>query len=362
MRKKLYDWGIRALHPVETATHRRYAFNEWGSIENQLKDLGSKGEGGAVLVGRAWNLGDVVASMGLLPAIREAHPESAIVYATSPNYTGLLRPHPLVDCVISCRCMGTLVRACSHSIFKKVYLLHFFREGCSYCGSRIGYRWNHSGLRVEQWPRSGLHIVDAMSRNGGISGEIGRAKLHLDDRAQQSAVKILSPLPSGQRRIALHLYSRVPHKNPSHSWWQEFASRLISELGVQIIIVGGGIEMEQGLPGLDFPEVIDARAGLRVEEMAVLISQCDVFTGPESGPAYIAEAVGTPAIVLKGHYLPPEIVGPRTETTVSVVSPVDCWRGKAVLDSCPRSPSCMESISVEEVMEAAARLLAQSTQ
>jgi len=357
MRKELYDLGVRALHPLRTAEHRRLIAREWEQIEAQLAELGRSVRDGAVLVGRIWNLGDVAASTALLPAIREAHPKAVLVYAASPRYLEFLNDHLLVDRTIPCSCLGQLLRVCSLTVFDKVYLLHFLQEGCSYCASRVSESWNHSGLRVDQWPRSGLHIADAMARNGGIDARPEVMRIAVSQQSRQAAMCILEKAGSDSPRVALHLYSRVEHKNPSRAWWKSLVSRLTNDLGVKIILVGGGPEMERMESGGEMAGVLDPRADLSVAQMAAVIAECDLFIGPESGPAYIAETVGTRAIVLKGHYLPPEIVGPRNDTTVSVVSPVDCWTGKAILDSCPRSPSCMEGISVDDVYEAAQREL-----
>ena len=100
-----------------------------------------------------------------------------------------------------------------------------------------------------------------------------------------------------------------------------------------------------------------------LREMAAFLTECHLFVGNDSGPLYLAVAVGTPAVGLYGP-LDPSLLYPKQPHFIPVYSEVECrgcWPDGRMKypDHCPKVvPDCMSSIPLERVIEAAEKLLA----
>lgn len=119
--------------------------------------------------------------------------------------------------------------------------------------------------------------------------------------ARASIADRLATISGGGPRIVIHLGAGTAAKRWPVAHWRELVGRLIVELGPQIILVGGRREQSQAAEVLErksWPGVENWTGQLTVSETAALIDEADVFIGADSGPAHIATAVGTPAVVL----------------------------------------------------------------
>lgn len=101
------------------------------------------------------------------------------------------------------------------------------------------------------------------------------------------------------------------------------------------------------------PEVA---SGQDVEELAALLSLCSCYLGNDSGVTHLAAAVGTPTVALFGP-TDPSVWGPRGRRVAVLRGEVECApcsRGTAL--EC-RARSCLETVTVEQVLEAVAAML-----
>jgi ADP-heptose:LPS heptosyltransferase len=82
--------------------------------------------------------------------------------------------------------------------------------------------------------------------------------------------------------------------------YADVARRLIDEHGWQLLITGGA---DDAAEVTELTERLDGRAAsvagrLDVAGLAALIARAPLFIGNNSGPAHLAAAVGTPAVIL----------------------------------------------------------------
>lgn len=97
------------------------------------------------------------------------------------------------------------------------------------------------------------------------------------------------------------------------------------------------------LDGVDVVEAPDFRAALAV------LGQAALYLGPEGGLHHGAAAVGIPAVVLFGGWIPPQVTGYDTHT--NIVSGRDGVCGR--LSTCRHCKDAMNAITVDEVCAAA---------
>lgn len=120
--------------------------------------------------------------------------------------------------------------------------------------------------------------------------------------ARQTIARRLEALgPSASPLIVLHVSAGTQAKRWPAEHWRELLGRLIVERELRVALIGVGEERaaaETITGGKPWPNVADWTGRLSLVETAALIAAADVFVGADSGPAHLAAAVGTPAIVL----------------------------------------------------------------
>ena len=93
-----------------------------------------------------------------------------------------------------------------------------------------------------------------------------------------------------------------------------------------------------------------------LRELAALIKSATLFLTCDTGPLYLAEAVGTPTFSLWGPTLP-TIYGPLTPGHRFYISPHEC---KACCKTkCPKGNACMEAIQPEAAAHELTKVLAE---
>lgn len=83
------------------------------------------------------------------------------------------------------------------------------------------------------------------------------------------------------------------------------------------------------------------------QAMAIL-ARAALYIGPEGGMHHAAAAVGIPAVVLFGGFIPPQVTGYDTHTNLTGGA-----EACGSLDTCPHCKAAMEAITVDSVHDAA---------
>ena len=136
--------------------------------------------------------------------------------------------------------------------------------------------------------------------------------------------------------------------------WTKLVHSLMELYGARVLVLGTAGE------NLSVGEDLTGRTSVR--EAALILSQCDLFIGADSGLVHLALAVGTPTVGLYGPLNPDYLVSPRPGFTAiwSEVECRGCWSdGRMIFpDHCPKIvPDCMSSITVSKVLEASGRFI-----
>ena len=141
------------------------------------------------------------------------------------------------------------------------------------------------------------------------------------------------------------------------------ADRLIDELrqqdthSVRCLILGGPGEEELGeaiAQRMDAnPLVLSGRTSLG--ELKAVIKRCHLFVTNDTGPMYVAKALGVPVVAIFGPTDPVATV-PYNALHTIVRNPINC--SPCFLRECPIDHRCMTSISTEQVFQAAKGILA----
>ena len=209
--------------------------------------------------------------------------------------------------------------------------------------------------------RSILHVLSALNRTAMSD----RTEMWITSQDRHFASRMLGG--AGTPRVCL---SPTSGHSDLKQWGAARFAELAGELarhGCTIVLLGS----KQDIALTDEVEKRCARACINltgqttIRQMASIASMCDLFIGNDAGPAHAASAMGVPTLTVFGsschHQFAPWGERNRVITREFVCSP--CRTGHQA-DRCSRcicgTPQCLESISVEEVLEAAFSMLESS--
>lgn len=159
--------------------------------------------------------------------------------------------------------------------------------------------------------------------------------------------------------VALNLGASHPVNRWPVERFASLADRLTKDMGAVVLLVGGSDDRELAdgvLAQLTMP-VVDLVGRTSLTELGGVLQRCQLAVSADTGPLHLATAVGTPVIALFGA-ADPERTGPvGKEHVVLTARDLACVPCRS--RSCSHTPhlECMKRISVEDVMEAATRIL-----
>lgn len=139
--------------------------------------------------------------------------------------------------------------------------------------------------------------------------------------------------------------------------WIELARRLTERYPDSTILLNWGSPEEQAMGERIVAEVgasVRLLPWLRIKELIPVIRRVDLLIGGDTGPLYLAAAVGTPTV---SYYRATSaaIYAPKGEQHLSIQSPMKCAGCQRT--TCDRDSECRGSITVDAIFEAVLRLI-----
>jgi lipopolysaccharide heptosyltransferase I len=373
--------------PDYTAVHLSDAVDRILSEQGRGK---AEGAGHRILLIKPSSLGDIIHGLPVLRALREKWPSARISWVVKEQWADILRGHPMIDELILLRpdSLTRGLRAFRKRLRQGEYdlavdLQGLFRSGLiaglSGAKTRLGFGNAREGAPLFYTHRvtvaKELHAVD---RNLALAASLlGRNSNPRVDhftpnlfplyvgpetyrRMIQRLTDILPPRGGsgagmGSPRIALFPGGRWDKKRWPADGFTRLGLHLNRELNARIILLGSGQEGRLIQSVGDGLKDAAALTDLNLREMAALLSEMDLVITNDSGPMHIASAVGTPVVALFGP-TDPGRTGPYGSMNRVVRFEMPC-------SPCFRRPCihprflCMESITVEEVMDGAKKML-----
>ena len=226
---------------------------------------------------------------------------------------------------------------------------------------------SHRGLLFNYPVRSDCSLHE-VRRNLDILTAIGLAPsddapfIRISDEDRQAVAKILdASVSTGRRIVGIHPGCRAGQsfKRWSRPRFAELARRLTAEHRVAVVVLGGPDELTLARviarEGGDSCLVV---CGLPLLQTAAIIERCDVFISNDSGLMHIAAALGTPTVGIFGP-TPPRRCRPYGSGHAVVTADMACQPCRTLEGEikCRGHVSCMDAITVDQVLAAAAELL-----
>ena len=246
-----------------------------------------------VAIGLVEHLGDIVATEPIIRHLRREHPDGYLVWVVGHRYRELLEHHPQLDAVLPVGCLTDWILLRDAGVFDRVVDLHFHQRHCARCGIRLVKPDGGRGVTSDNYYALG-NLLHAFCRIGGLPTLADAPELHVP-AAPRAAVDRLALPPA---YVAIHCASNETVRDWTADGWRELVSRIL-DLGRPVVEVGLRPVVGPARPGY-----VDLCGRLSILETAEVIRRAAAFVGIDSGPAHLANAVGTPGVIILGEYGP----------------------------------------------------------
>ena len=331
-----------------------------------------------ILVFHLNQIGDLMFTLPALKAVRESFPGAHITSVLRPHLAGLLAESGLVDDIIARPPGGPLAAIALGRQLRRLRpdLAIAFSQSAtmalcarlSGAPHRIGFvdsdlcrLLNH---RVQErgipCPAKVLHLVRCLGLRPEKRDYVGLVRLSREDAVAGAVLLEQAALAGNGPLIALAPGESAdrPYKCWSGAGFRAVAQALAQEEGARLAVVGG--ERDRFLGDEIIAGLGAAACNLAGEtspaQLAVVVARCELLIGIDSGPMHVAAAMGRPVVGLFGPTSPFR-TAPLGEGHEVIFHQQPCW--PCITPSCEGRP-CMTSITPEEVLEAARRMLARS--
>jgi ADP-heptose:LPS heptosyltransferase len=239
------------------------------------------------------HLGDIVAAEPVARAVREMYRDAWIVWVCRPAFLELVDHHPAVDEVMTVRCLSEWLhlRRARRPLFDRVIDLHVPGRFCEVCNQRL-VKSAADGLDVTNYYRHGS-LLQIACKSAGLPPVEGPPRVFVPESARVRVDELSLP----PRFCCVHTRSNQEERDWRDDGWEELAARAPEALGVPVVEVG----LAAGITAA--PGGYRSLCGrLSMLETAEVIRRAALFIGIDSGPAHLANATGTPGVVLLGQY------------------------------------------------------------
>jgi lipopolysaccharide heptosyltransferase II len=339
----------------------------------------------SVLIIRLNDIGEVVMTLPSVDAVRRALPAARIGVLVSPPCHELFLHDERVNQVFvfekklwrerptarGIKQLITLLRDLRRNRFDVAIDLHnnpsthwlALASGARFRVSLDSNYWSRRLLsrRIPVEPSAeGMHNVERhfhVLSSVGIATRGAEYSFALDVEAKARVeASLKQETQPGRPRILLQPGAGLPERCWPVQRFAELAERLMREIGAQVVVhcgpnedhLGQRIHQEVRQP------VILARR-LSLQELAGLLTECDLLVTNDSGPMHLAAAVGTPIVAIFGP-TDPRWCGPFGARAEIVTRNLDCSPCGVEKFACVRR-DCLTQIPVDEVHQAVLRLL-----
>ncbi|MDD5722117.1 MAG: lipopolysaccharide heptosyltransferase II [Syntrophales bacterium] len=330
--------------------------------------------------GTNW-IGDVIMSLPAVSSVRCTFPRARIAVLAKPWVADIYRACPDVDDVIVFQSPGIhdgisgkirLAGELQKERFDLALLLQNAIEAAliawhariplrgGYNSDCRGFLLTNSVHRTRAIRR--VHQIDYYLEMVGALGLTTAGKnIHIipGDDARSAAEKILAGhgIQKGETLIGV---APGASYGPAKMWFPErfaaVADRLDDDFSARVILFGsaGDRERTERMQRHSVHSLIDLAGATSLKEAIALIARCNLFISNDSGLMHLAGALGVPLVAIFGSTNPTTTSPPGKR---SIVIHKDTHCSPCLKKECPTDFRCMDLIQVDDVYDAAEKLL-----
>lgn len=246
-----------------------------------------------VLIGLVENMGDIIAAEPVSRAARREYPDAFIVWISRSNFIELIERFEAVDRAFPVLCLTEWMALLSLHPPCVVWDLHVSDAACSHCKAPLPKYGAAAQITLDTYYDLG-NLLSVWCRCAGIEPLNEGPRFEPGAAAARAADDLRLP----PRFVVMHCMSNDVNRNWRPEYWNEISSYIHDELGWPIIEVG----LVPVTDGARSGRYTDLSNKISLPTMAEVIRRASLFVGLDSGPAHLANAMGTPGVLVFGQY------------------------------------------------------------
>lgn len=243
-------------------------------------------------IGLVEHVGDIVAAEPLVRRVRQERPDVHLVWVVRRRYRELVEGNPCVDSVLPVTCLTEWIHLAESRAFDAVVDLHLQGRCCETCWRQHVRTDGRTEVTLENYYEYGS-LLQVFCRLAGIEPLDETPRVYIPPLCRASVDRLQLP----RDYVVVHATSNQESRDWETANWRELAGRIRSELRFNTVEVGLRPVLRATAPGH-----VDLCGRLSLLETAEVIRRARLFIGIDSGPAHLANAVGTFGVVLLGQY------------------------------------------------------------
>ena len=239
------------------------------------------------------HLGDIVAGEPVARYARRRFPSAPLLWFVRAPYAEIPRSFPEVDDVVTVRCLTEWMLLRGAGLAGDVLDLHISGRYCPKCSIPLAKSGAAGAMTPETYYDFG-NLLGVECQSAGIEPIAESPVLHPGAPAMRKADGLSLP----ERFVVIHCASNEVQRDWPTEEWHRLLQHLGEVLGFDVIEVG--LSPRAVKPGVARQRSLCGQ--LSILETAEVIRRARLFIGIDSGPAHLANAVGTPGVILLGRY------------------------------------------------------------
>jgi heptosyltransferase III len=250
-------------------------------------------EPGTVVIGMVEHLGDIVAAEPISRFARLRHPDAKVVWVARTPYASVPAGFAAVDAVVGVRCLTEWLLLRASGFGDPAWDLHINLRYCPRCQIPVLKTGPAATLDAESYYRSGnLLAVECLS--AGLPVLTDGPVLPVDAAASNEVDRLALP----PRFVVIHCSSNETSRDWPRARWGELVAQILDDPGLPVVEVGTWAAVITR----DTPRCRSLCGKLSIQQTGEVMRRAALFIGIDSGPAHIANAVGTAGVILLGGY------------------------------------------------------------
>lgn len=236
-------------------------------------------------------MGDIIACEPVAREVRRRHPDGYLIWVVRRPFVQLVAGHPALDNYLIEKCPGERVWLLRSGVYDHVYNLHISHRKCRYCPEDpVNPTADAYGVTFDNYYHRG-DLLAVFSQAAGLPALTDDPRLYISADAKQRVAQLgLSAGP-----IVIHCQSSHVKRDWPADHWNRLVRWLLDTYPNPVIEVG-----LKPVVTLAHPRYRSLCGQLTMLETAEVIRHARLFIGIDSGPAHMANATGTEAIILLG--------------------------------------------------------------
>lgn len=336
--------------------------------------------GKKILVTFLMHLGDLVLTTPFIHALRKAAPDSHITYLVDEKLKDVVIHNPNLDEVITIDKLGkdnsilSLV-ACARKLsamdFDVVINLHP-NERCSFICALTKTKWRvgtaHTAFRpfwdiYVQLDRT-IHAVDmyldVLHELGVKDLNNNGLELFVNHESDANAEKFWreNGVFATDKLVGFNVGCSVETNRWIPERFAQVADALAAK-GYKPVFFGGTMDDElvsEAVANMRYTPIV-ATGYFTIDILVSAVKRCELFITNHCGPMYVAVSQNVPVVALYGSSST-KIYGPYTDNAVVVTANPPCMGCAGRMKHKCDNMQCMKNLTVEQVVEAAEKMLA----